>query len=346
MSKNLKTTAFVRVTAGQKSKGHTAVQKINYVMREGAFKHKPGLVSFGKGHLPKGFENHHQYWKMTDKHERANSVSFREFMIDLPDHLPLDEVIELAEDMAEELSRNPENNALLTYQYAVHANEKGYGRHMHLVMSEREQDSFERAPELFFKRQNKSKPESGGAPKLTNTASSLKKRTELVKEFVANVINATLEDFNLPMRVDFDINKKKGKQPQIKLTPKEWGVMKSGKYQLGTSKRIDEFIAIDEHNLMIDQLHEQQKILDGEIAIAEAEAEAQKAQKAQAQKPTQQTQQQPEFVLHDEDEDALAANLRMLAEIEAEYAREDAEAARQAQNSTTHGFERKNDLEL
>ena len=109
MSKNPKTTAYVRETAGQKSKGHTAIQKINYVMREGAFKNKPGLVSFGKGHLPKGFENHHQYWKMTDKHERANSVSFREFMIDLPDHLPLSEVIDLAEEMSEELSRNPEN---------------------------------------------------------------------------------------------------------------------------------------------------------------------------------------------------------------------------------------------
>lgn len=330
MSKNLKTTAFVRVTAGQKSKGHTAIQKINYVMREGAFKHKKGLVSSGKGHLPKGFESHHQFWKMTDEHERANSVSFREFMIDLPDHLPLDEVIQLAEEMAEELSRNPENSALLTYQYAVHADENNNSRHMHLVMSEREQDSFEREPALFFKRQNKSKPEAGGAPKLQNTTSSLKRRTELVKEFVANVINATLEDFNLSIRVDFDINKKKGKKAQIKLSPKNWQILQA--YKLDKSvvinQQIRNFIAIDEHNKNISDLIAQREALDAEIEALELEPEP-----------------MPALTFEQQEALAIADNAKLLAMLEAEYERED-EAARQAQRSTARTFERKNDFEL
>lgn len=382
MSNNLKTTAFVRVTAGQKSKGHTAIQKINYVMREGAFKHKKGLVSSGKGHLPKGFDNHRQFWELTDAHERANSVAFREFLIDLPDHLPLDEVIDLAADTSQELSRNPENGALLTYQYAVHADPKtGYGRHMHLVISEREQDGLERTPALFFKRQNKKKPEKGGAPKLANNVSALKQRTNLVKDYVANVINATLEDFNIPMRVDFNINKKDGKQAQVKLSPKDWKTLQAYKLddKVTINKAIKRFIEIDNYNNAINDLIAERAALDAEIAALERLPEP-KPQPEQVPVQPQPTQQQapspvsvpkpqpipqPQPVANPEPEpdplpvptldgltefeqqeaDAISNTALELAKMEAEYEKED-EAARQAQSSATQSLERKNDLEL
>ena len=366
MSKNPKTTAYVRVTAGQKSKGHTASQKIDYILRQGDFKKKDGLVASGKGHLPVGFDHHRQFWKLTDEHERANSVSFREFMIDLPDHLPLDEVIDLAEETAEELSRNPENGALLSYQYAVHADPKtGYGRHMHLVISEREQDGLERTPELFFKRQNKKEPEKGGAPKLANNVSALKNRTNLVKDYVANVINATLEDFNMPMRVDFNINKKDGKKAQVKLSGKDWKTLQAYKAnnKVTINKAIKRFIEIDEYNNGINDLIAQRAALDAEIAALERLPEPKpqpvpqvpvQPQPTPQQAPSPKPQPIPQPVANPEPDplpvtpvptlddgltefeqqeaDAISNTARELAKMEAEYAAEDAlaEAKQQA----------------
>ena len=372
MSKNPKTTAYVRETAGQKSKGHTAKQKIDYILRQGAFKNKDGLVASGAGHLPLGFDNHRQFWELTDAHERANSVAFREFLIDLPDHLPMQEAIELAEDTAAEISRNPENGALLTYQYAVHADPKtGFGRHLHLVISEREQDGLNREPELFFKRQNKKEPSQGGAPKLANNVSALKNRTNLVKDYVANVINATLEDFNMPMRVDFNINKKDGKLAQVKLSAKDWQTLQAYKAdnKVTINKAIKRFIEIDEYNNGINDLIAQRAALDAEIAALERLPVAQVPQPEQVPVQPQPTPQQapsplpepkpepepepepdpvpvPELTEFEQQEaDAISNTARELAKMEAEYERED-EAARQAQSSATQSLERKNDLEL
>lgn len=346
MSKNPKTTAYVRETAGQKSKGHTAKAKVDYILRQGAFKAKGGLVASGAGHLPPGFKHHRQYWQMTDEHERANSVSFREFLIDLPDHLPLDEVIDLAEETAEELSRNPENGALLTYQYAIHADPStGYGRHLHLVISEREQDGVERDPEMFFRRQNKREPEKGGAPKLANNVSALKNRTNLVKDYVANVINATLEDYDIPIRVDFNINKKDGKQAQVKLSSKDWQTLQAYKAdnKVTINKAIKRFIEIDEYNNGINDLIAQRAALDAEIAELERLERLPEPKPQPVAKPEPESNGLTEF--ERQEADAISNTALELAKMEAEYERED-EAARQAQSSATQSLERKNDLEL
>ncbi|NLW06357.1 MAG: hypothetical protein GX029_14245 [Pseudomonadaceae bacterium] len=381
MSKNPKTTAYVRVTAGQKSKGHTAGQKIDYILRQGAFKHKDGLVASGAGNLPNGFDNHRQYWQMTDEHERANSVAFREFLIDLPDHLPMSEVLELAEEAAEEISRNPENRALLAYQYAVHADPKtGYGRHLHLVISEREQDGVEREPELFFKRQNKKEPSQGGAPKLANNVSALKNRTNMVKDYVANVINATLEDFNMLMRVDFNINKKDGKQAQVKLSPKDWKTLQAYKLddKVTINKAIKRFIEIDNYNNAINDLIAERAALDAEIAALERLPEPKPQpvpQVPEQPKPTPQQAPsapkpqpipQPQPVANPEPDplpvptlddgltefeqqeaDAISNTARELAKMEAEYAQEDAEAeAAKARTASPSATKRNNDPTL
>ena len=344
----MKTTAYCRVTAVQKSKGHSASAKIAYIERTGRYKNKPGLVATGRGNLPEGFDNFHQFWQLADQHERANSVTAREFLIDLPDHVSMKDALKVARTYASQMTKCTETDRPLPYSWAVHANEEGHQRHMHLVMSERVIDNIERDPATFFKQQIKKTPEKGGAPKLTNTASALKRRTERVKNYIQLVTNHVLEKAGLDMTVDFKRTVKNGKRPQIKLTPKEWGVMKSGNYQPGTSKRIDEFIAIDEHNRMIDKLREQQQILDEEIMQTELEVkEAQKAQEAREARAAQEAQAQPAQALTFEEQEALAIanNERLLAELEAEFERED-EAARQAQSSTTNSFERKNDLEL
>lgn len=327
MSKNPKTTAYVRVTAGQKSKGHTASQKIDYILRQGAFKHKNGLVVSGAGHLPPGFDNHRDYWLMTDEHERANSVSFREFLIDLPDHLPMSEVLEFAEETSQELSRNPENQALLTYQYAIHAdpeNKDGqrYGRHLHLVISEREQDGLNREPELFFKRQNKKEPAKGGAPKLVNNASALKARTNLAKGYVANVINESLEYFKVRnlkdpdifMQVDFNINKKDGKQAQVKLSGKDWKTLQAYKLdnKVTINKAIKRFIAIDEYNKPINDLIAERDALDAEIA------ELERLPAPNPQPALQVPEQAPSPETTESELDFSLSNEDLLAQIEAE----------------------------
>lgn len=322
----MKTTAYCRLTAIQKSKGHSAAEKIKYIDRTGRYKNKPGFVAGGSGNLPNGFANFHQFWQLADKHERANSVTAREFMIDLPDHVSMKDALMIARTYANKITICTETDRPLPYSWAVHANEQGHGRHMHLVISERVIDGIEREPEQFFKRHNPKNPEKSGAPKLTNTASALKRRTERVKDYIQLVTNHVLEKAGIDMTVDFKRTVKEGKRPQIKLTPKQWSVMKSGNYEPGTSKKIDEFIAIDEHNRMIDKLREQQQILDEEIAIAEAEAEAQAEIESLELKP------KPEPALTFEQQEALAIanNAKLLAELEAEYERED-EAARQAQ---------------
>lgn len=342
MSKNLKTTAYVRVTAGQKSKGHTAKAKVDYILRQGAFKAKGGLVASGAGHLPPGFKHHRQYWQKTDAHERANSVAFREFLIDLPDHLSMPEAVKLAEKMAEHISRNPENDAPLTYQYAVHADpETGHGRHLHLVVSERCFDGVERTPELFFKQQNNKgrNPEKGGAPKLPNNFTALKNRTDKVKSYVANVINATLNDLKIPslkdpksiMQVDFNINKKDGKIAQVKLSKRNWLLMQDYKLdnRVTINKYIERFLEIDIHNEHINSLMIERDLIDKEIKALELDIKT-----------------EPVIINKDIDElDFSLSNEDLLAQIEAEYARED-EAARQAQSSTAHSLERNNDPEL
>lgn len=285
----MKTTAYCRVTAVQKSKGHSAAAKIQYIERTGRYKNKPGFVESGNGNLPPGFDNFHQFWQLADQHERANSVTAREFLIDLPDHVPMKDALKIARHYANQITRCPETERPLPYSWAVHANEEGHSRHMHLVMSERIIDGIERDPETFFKQQIKKTPERGGAPKLTNTASALKKRTDRVKNFIQRVTNRALEQNGLDMTVDFKRTVKQGKQPQIKLTAKEWATMKSGKYQPGTSKRIDQFIAIDRHNAQVQLMLDDLRLLDlhikGQELAVRREAQQRAEREAAQQKP-------------------------------------------------------------
>lgn len=274
----MKTTAYCRVTAVQKSKGHSATEKIKYIERTGRYKNKPGFVASGNGNLPNGFDNFHQFWQLADQHERANSVTAREFMIDLPDHISMKEAVKLARAYAEKITVCPETDRPLPYSWAVHANEEGHGRHMHLVMSERVIDNIERDPATFFKQQIKKSPKKGGAPKLTNTASTLKQRTDRVKNFIQRATNLTLKNAGLDMTVDFKRTVKQGKRPQVKLTPQQWTMMKSGNYEPGTSKKIDEFIAIDRHNAQVQLMRDDLRLIDLEIRHTERTIEQQKAQ--------------------------------------------------------------------
>ena len=347
----MKTTAYCRVTAIQKSKGHSAAEKVKYIERTGRYKNKLGLVATGRGNLPEGFDNFHQFWQLADQNERANSVTAREFMIDLPDHIEIKDAVKLAREYAKKMTVCTETNRPLPYSYAVHANEEGHQRHMHLVMSERMIDGIERDPATFFKQQIKKTPEKGGAPKLTNTASSLKKRTERVKHFIEKATNLTLKNAGLDITVDFQRTVKNGKQPQVKLTTQQWAIMKSGEYQQGTSKRIDEFIAIDRHNAQVQLMRDDLRLIDLEIKHTEQTIEQQKAQAelaaqaareaalaaqqaqeaAQAAQQAQEAQAQALTTFEEQEAQAIADNERLLAEIEAEHARED-ETIRQETN--------------
>lgn len=333
----MKTTAYCRVTAIQKSKGHSALEKMHYINRSGRYKNKGGLVASGSGNLPTGFDNFHQFWKLADEHERSNSVTAREFMIDLPDHVSMKDALRIARTYASQITKCPQTERPLPYSWAVHANKNGHSRHMHLVMSERVIDGIERDPETFFKQQIKKTPERGGAPKLANNTSTLKRRTERVKRYIELVTNLALEQAGLDMTIDFGRTAKQGKRPQIKLNPKQWALMKSGNYEKGTSKRIDQFIEIDEHNLMLDQLHEQQKMLDKQIIQAEAQAAREQAEREQAA---------AEMTFEQQEALAIANNEKLLAELEAEFALEDALAQAQAQANKSVSVNVKRDFDL
>ena len=273
----MKTAAYCRVTAVQKSKGHSAAEKIKYIDRTGRYKNKPGFVSSGSGNLPSGFDNFHQFWKMADEHERANSVTAREFLIDLPDHLEMKDALMLAKTYAQKITRCPDTERPLPYQWAVHADENGQSRHMHLVMSERINDGIKRQPDQFFKRHDKNKDDQTqtGAPKLANNTSVLKRRTDRIKDFIERATNHILNAAGLDMTVDFKRTVKQGKKPQIKLKPYEWAWLKSGNYN-GGNKRIDQFISIDNYNAMVDE----QLKLDAEITDLEQLIQAEQKREA------------------------------------------------------------------
>lgn len=251
-----KTTAFARFKPCSKKK-ISAVKKSNYILRQGDYKNKEGLLDSGRGHLPIGFKDHRQFWEALDKNERANGVGFREIMIDLPDHMFTEHALYLADRISVKISRCFESKRLLAYEYAIHQDKWENKRHMHIMISERANDEIARDINTFFKRKNRKMPHLGGASKLENTSSARAKRMIKIKGIIQQEINELLIDIGMEdFVVDFERTRKLGKMPQIKLTPYEFIRMQKGE----SGKRIDKFRAIRRFNEKQDFLIEQRTL--------------------------------------------------------------------------------------
>lgn len=176
----------------------SAAASFAYIERQGKFKTYTGLVTTGCGHMPTWAEqNPGLYWKAADDHERANGRLFKGIECALPRELdPIQREI-LVKDFCEKVFSTPEGP--LPYSYAIHCDPKNQNPHVHIMASERVNDSVSRSPETWFKRAGKT-PEKGGARK----TELLKPKEWLqdVRAFWAKVTNYALEEAGLHERID------------------------------------------------------------------------------------------------------------------------------------------------
>lgn len=189
-----------RIKSGKKG---TAANHAAYISRQGKHSDREDLVESGFGNMPAwAEEDSAKFWKLADKHERANGAVYREHEIALPDELTREQQLELAAALVRVLVGKK------TFQYAVHAPksslEGATNTHVHLMYSDRMQDEIGRQPELFFHRNNPRHPEQGGCKKDSGGKNRLMLRDEVIetRRKCAELQNAALAKYGHDARVD------------------------------------------------------------------------------------------------------------------------------------------------
>jgi len=174
-----------------------------YIGREGSNSTREDLIHIGYGNLPDWAQGNPGYfWRMADKHERANGAAYREHEIALPNELTKEQLIELAERLVRNLVGGK------PYQYAIHASEGSIGNiqnpHIHLMYSDRVPDGIDRAPDQMFSRFNAKAPETGGCRKDSGGKAPLQLRQEVTatRKLAADTQNHMLAEYGYEGRVD------------------------------------------------------------------------------------------------------------------------------------------------
>jgi hypothetical protein len=189
-----------RIKSGKKG---TAANHAAYISRQGKHSDREDLVESGFGNMPSwAEENPVKFWKLADKHERANSAVYREHEIALPSELTPEQRRELVDGLIRELVGEK------AFQYAVHESksslEGATNTHVHLMKSDRIQDGINRPPAIWFRRYNRKDPESGGCKKATGGKNRLVLRDELIetRRKCAELQNTVLARYGHDARVD------------------------------------------------------------------------------------------------------------------------------------------------
>jgi hypothetical protein len=157
------------------------------------------LVTGGIGNMPSWVKNYREFWKSTDKYERANARLAQEIEIALPVELNRDQQIKLVQGFVSELCGAEGTARTLPYTWAIH-NGKGHNPHAHILFSERINDRKERPVELWFKRANPKNPELGGATKARRTHD--KDFVPRLREAWAKQTNTALKEAGIAARID------------------------------------------------------------------------------------------------------------------------------------------------
>lgn len=128
-----------------------------------------------------------KYWEACDRYERANGSLARRAIISFPNELPTED---REQYIREWLQSNCPN---MPASWAIHDDPKAdpSNPHAHILISERQQDGIDRAPELFFKRYNAKNPAKGGARK-ADIGSRRKKWLKDARESWASILNKRL----------------------------------------------------------------------------------------------------------------------------------------------------------
>lgn len=197
------------IKSGKKGK---AANHSDYIARQGKHgNNKSDLIAILHGNLPDwSNKNPVEFWRMADKHERANGAAYREYELALPNELTVEQQISIVNEFIQsEIGVKP-------FQYAIHSPTAALGgvdqTHAHIMTSDRLPDDIDRPAEQHFKRHNSSKPELGGCKKDSGGKDRGTLREGLVntRENWARIQNAALEKFEHEARVDHRSNKDRG----------------------------------------------------------------------------------------------------------------------------------------
>jgi len=198
-----------RIKSGGKG---TAAAHAAYITRQGRHSSLQDLIFTEHGNMPEwAKDNPMLFWKTGDRNERANGAVYREHEIALPNELTPKQQIELARDIRTTIAG--ENKP---YQLVIHAPASSLGgvpnTHLHLMLSDREQDGIERSPAQTFSRYNAQDPERGGCKKDSGGKSRLALRDEVIetRRTCAELQNAALEKHGHTARVDHRSYKDQG----------------------------------------------------------------------------------------------------------------------------------------
>lgn len=208
-----------RIKSGKKG---NAVDHAAYIARVDKYSGREDLVDCGVGNMPAwAAEDPKAFWKMADKHERANGAAYREHEIALPGELSLEEQRELVLALTKELAgQRP-------FQFAMHVPRSSIdgaeNPHLHLMVSDRLPDGIERLPERMFRRYNRVHPQYGGCKKATGGKNRLQLRDELIetRRRCAEIQNEALAKHGHAARVDHRSLKQQGvdRKPERHLGP-------------------------------------------------------------------------------------------------------------------------------
>ncbi|SAL19515.1 Mobilization protein A [Caballeronia telluris] len=175
------------------------------------YRDRKDLIAFAYGNMPPWTQDDPAvFWKASDKYERANGAAYREHEIALPSELTREQQIELAGQLTYELVGSK------PFQYAVHGPHASLGdgenTHLHLMYSDRMDDSIDRSPEQTFRRYNPQHPERGGRRKDSGGKNSMQMRDELIatRKKCADLQNAALAKYGHTARVDHRTLKDQG----------------------------------------------------------------------------------------------------------------------------------------
>lgn len=149
---------------GSKGNGASGKAKSDYICREGKYADKPDLQYKESGNMPEWVEKQpRNFWKASDKHERANGRVYTEVEVALPRDYSLEDHKALVQGFVrEQLPGQPYTFAIHNPKAALDGEEQP---HAHIIFSERKLDGIERDKEQFFKRANAKEPEKGGCAK-------------------------------------------------------------------------------------------------------------------------------------------------------------------------------------
>lgn len=202
-------TFHLSIKSGKKGK---AAEHAAYIAREG--KHKKDqhdLTANEYGNLPIwANDNPSALWRAADKFERSNGAAYRELEIALPVELTLDQNRALVQELINKtVGAKP-------YQFAIHEPNSALGDvkqpHVHLMISDRKPDGFERNPEQHFKRFNTKNPAAGGCRKDSGGKEPVVLREEVrtLRKTCADIQNEFLEKYGHSSRVDHRSNRERG----------------------------------------------------------------------------------------------------------------------------------------